>query len=333
MKDKQEKVPGNRPGTRKIVNAYLKGKLPASLAMKIRAWLLVDNENRAGKDAALEEAWHRAVRYEKRPGRHAREAFEETRARLFPGETRRRRIPGWRRVAAAAAVSLFAAGGVTWLVTTRDEGTRETIAVVETSGDSTRQVLLPDGTNVILNARGALAYDDPRAVTLDGEALFEVVKGERPFVVTAGDVVVTVLGTTFNVEAFPGSARLKVTVFEGKVRVEGKGWSRVTRAGEELLLDLSSGERRVAAVDTTVKRPAWCAPSPASLTVSRFSDILSMIADRHGVSIENKRPGLNDDLYTFSHGEEESLEEALRALQSAGERFTYTIKDGVVTIE
>ncbi|MDR2414391.1 MAG: FecR domain-containing protein [Odoribacteraceae bacterium] len=333
MKNRQDKAPGDRPGTKKIVDAYLEGKLPEELATRIREWLLLDDENRAGKDAALEEAWRRDVRYEK-PGRRARKSLEETRARLFPGETMRRRTRGKTRVAAAILLPLLAIGGAAWLLNTRHVGTETgTSAIVETSGDSTRQVLLPDGTNVILNARCALAYDEARAVTLDGEALFEVVKGEKPFVVTAGEIVVTVLGTTFNVEAIPGSKRLKVTVYEGRVKIEGREWSRVTRAGEELLLDLSSGERRVVAVDTTVKRPSWCLPPRAGLSTSRFGEILSMLASRHGVSIENKRPELNDDLYTFSHGEGESLEDALRVLQVAGDNFTYTIQGDAVTIE
>ncbi len=68
--------------------------------------------------------------------------------------------------------------------------------------------------------------DGPRQVSLDGEAYFDVVyEQDRPFIVRAGALVATDLGTQFTVRAYPEDAGARVVVREGRVafRVAGGG--------------------------------------------------------------------------------------------------------------
>jgi len=83
------------------------------------------------------------------------------------------------------------------------------------------EVNLPDGSHVWLNSESRLSFSDnfldkTRSVTLKGEALFKVRKGERPFVVTTKYGEVRVKGTTFNVCAFENS-EFQTTLVEGSV--------------------------------------------------------------------------------------------------------------------
>lgn len=83
------------------------------------------------------------------------------------------------------------------------------------------EVNLPDGSHVWLNSESRLSFSDSfldktRNVTLKGEALFKVQKGERPFVVTTKYGEVRVKGTTFNVCAFENS-EFQTTLVEGSV--------------------------------------------------------------------------------------------------------------------
>jgi transmembrane sensor len=86
-------------------------------------------------------------------------------------------------------------------------------------------VSLPDGSKVWLNAVSSLKYptvfkNDQRIVELNGEAYFEVSKdASRPFVVVSGGTNVQVLGTHFNINAYTDEPQIKVTLTEGKVRV------------------------------------------------------------------------------------------------------------------
>lgn len=89
--------------------------------------------------------------------------------------------------------------------------------------------LLPDGTSVSLNAGSVINYPerftgDFREISIFGEAFFEVSRdAERPFVIHAEGLEIKVIGTSFNIEAYPGSDYVKVTVSTGKVLVYPSG--------------------------------------------------------------------------------------------------------------
>ena len=106
------------------------------------------------------------------------------------------------------------------------------------------QVILPDGTKVWLNAASSLKYPtlftgNERQVVLSGEAYFEVAHSKKvPFIV---DITpeqgrkggrVEVLGTHFNIMAYPDEEGIKTTLLEGKVKVS----QSATANGQEAIL-------------------------------------------------------------------------------------------------
>jgi ferric-dicitrate binding protein FerR (iron transport regulator) len=88
-------------------------------------------------------------------------------------------------------------------------------------------VVLPDGTDLWLNAESKIKYSIPftrenRQVELTGEAFLKVVKNENaPFIVNAGSASVKVLGTQFNVKAYPEDEQIEVALAEGSVEFTG----------------------------------------------------------------------------------------------------------------
>jgi len=88
-------------------------------------------------------------------------------------------------------------------------------------------ITLADGTRVWLNAGSRLIYpsrfvDKTREVFLSGEAFFDVTNNEeQPFVVKTVDVNIEVLGTRFNVLAYPEDYSVQTVLAEGKVTVKG----------------------------------------------------------------------------------------------------------------
>ncbi|WP_240933398.1 sigma-70 family RNA polymerase sigma factor [Diaphorobacter sp. HDW4B] len=117
-------------------------------------------------------------------------------------------------------------------------------------GQQLRQAL-PDGSVLQLDAlsRASAQYFATRRVVqlASGAAFFDVMRDEeRPFVVNASDVQVTVLGTRFGVEILPAKSspnRVVVQVESGLVRVDHAGESFEIGAGEGLLVDGSSISR------------------------------------------------------------------------------------------
>ncbi|MCB0663164.1 MAG: FecR domain-containing protein [Saprospiraceae bacterium] len=84
-----------------------------------------------------------------------------------------------------------------------------------------KEVTLPDGSTVWLNENSSISYQEgfeKRDITLSGEAFFDVKRDTTaPFSIHTGDAVTTVLGTSFNVRAYPAEEKVEVTVATGKV--------------------------------------------------------------------------------------------------------------------
>ena len=96
------------------------------------------------------------------------------------------------------------------------------------------ELTLSDGTRIRLDAGSVLRYPeafdgDERTVFLSGEGYFEVSHAQKPFIVHADHAVVKVLGTRFNMRAWPSEQRVTVAVAKGKVLLgsEGRGQAAV----------------------------------------------------------------------------------------------------------
>ncbi len=125
------------------------------------------------------------------------------------------------------------------------------------------QLKLADGTQVWLNAGSSLKYpvtfnDTLREVILQGEAYFDVTRMGSPFIVHSTAMNVRVLGTTFNVTAYPDEDQYRATLVEGKVRVEvskedGSNYTGMELApNDQAVLDLASW-----AIAVTEVNPAY----------------------------------------------------------------------------
>jgi transmembrane sensor len=106
------------------------------------------------------------------------------------------------------------------------------------AGPTKRQLTLPDGSRVWLNRHSTLTYAPDlgpagREVSLVGEAFFEVKKDHgRPFVVRTASSRTRVLGTSFNVRAYPAEDSVEVAVVTGRVALA----ARAVAAPDSVLL-------------------------------------------------------------------------------------------------
>ena len=107
---------------------------------------------------------------------------------------------------------------------------------------------LSDGTRVWLNSETSIQYPvafgaKERRVFVQGEAYFEVAKdAKKPFTVQFMSSSVTVLGSSFNIRAYPVEKRSQTTLAEGSVRIYSPGSSMLLKPGEQAEVSALSGE-------------------------------------------------------------------------------------------
>lgn len=128
------------------------------------------------------------------------------------------------------------------------------------------QLVLADGSSVWLNAASSVRFPatfsgDVRRVEITGEVYFEVApllrNGKKvPFIVSARGMEVQVLGTHFNVNAYPDEHAIKTTLLEGSVMVTKGNAKQLLKPGEQARLD--SGNKLVLYKDVdTDGEVAW----------------------------------------------------------------------------
>lgn len=138
-----------------------------------------------------------------------------------------------RKIVFSLALILFFlfAGGVAWqFILRRPAGSagnvveRQLVTAV-THRSEYKYLLLPDSTQVWLNAASTLEFPASfgkarREVVLTGEAYFNVKHAEQtPFIIYTGKVSTEVLGTAFNIKAYPDMEKITIAVRQGKVKV------------------------------------------------------------------------------------------------------------------
>lgn len=147
----------------------------------------------------------------------------------------------WYKVAAVLALAILSSLSVYYLL--YDTSPKTDFLVYQTESRQKSTVTLSDGTKVKLNANSKLKYpqtfnnSDVREVFLEGEAFFEVTPNVNlPFVIKSSEVTTTVLGTSFNIRAYPKDDEIEISVVTGKIAVSINDDSNSEQPGNRMLL-------------------------------------------------------------------------------------------------
>ena len=139
-----------------------------------------------------------------------------------------KRSYGW-----AAAIVIVLAGVAIWNFRKQTTLNGHPDEIIAQKGSKTRTIL-PDGSTVWLNAGSHIYYDKGfsgkyREVTLQGEAFFDIIRQpDKPFIVHAGNLNITVLGTAFNVKSYPEDATTETTLLRGLVKITRRDYEKQT---------------------------------------------------------------------------------------------------------
>lgn len=152
---------------------------------------------------------------------------------------------------------LLGAGGL-FILKQSANNYSETYTEINVPHGEKSEVTLYDGTKVSLNSGTKLRFplvfnSDNRKVFVEGEAFFDVAKDKKhPFIVNAGEMSIEVLGTRFNICAYPDDTEFSATLEEGKI-LAGNQFSKEKielKPGEQVVFQLQSKAMRLRNVDT-----------------------------------------------------------------------------------
>lgn len=158
----------------------------------------------------------------------------------------------------AAIAILVLASPFSYYLGTRNTAKSSVTTISCAFGDKS-SIVLPDNSRVWLNSGSKLTFNSDfknrgRNVQLEGEAFFSVAKDKKhPFLVKTADLEIKVLGTEFNVKAYPEENSIATTLVEGSVEVTGKYQKTVLKPAQKMVFDKEN--RKMTTLELTDTSP------------------------------------------------------------------------------
>ena len=270
---------------------------------------------------------------------------------FFPSKSK----PASSRIAASVAGLLLLASAAYYFTNSHHSrksmpgpavaGTLENNTLKRTNSSVLNHVLyLVDGTKVTLQPGSSIKHavflqKDKREVYLDGNAFFEVAKDpNRPFYVYAHDIVLKVLGTSFNVTTDKNNGNITVVVKTGKVSVRKNSSlnkAEFILAPNERIMYSAQSRSMVKSGAGNAQLPSNIKPEAKAISFNfdetPVAGIFATLEEGYGIKINYDENVFSKCIVTTSLNEE-SYEEKLKII-CAAVNADYKIVNNEVFIE
>lgn len=311
-----------------IIDAFGHNDYSLSTRKKVQHWLAKE-EHAEEKNEALHVLWKQAA--EQKAPWGMQQSIQRMQQNIGMQTDRMSKIYQlniWRTV----AVLLFAVSSVSvYLVLTKSDSQKDLIEYYMPTAE-VRELVLPDGTHVLLNSKSTLLYPDEfsgktRSVYLVGEANFHVKPDkEHPFIVKANDFQITALGTEFNVNAYPENDELIATLLEGSVKVEFNNLMSnvILKPNEQLTYNKQTRKHsmQVPQIDDVT---AW---QRGELIFSdmNLEDIFTHLERKYPFAFVYSLNSLEKNTYSFRFQKQATLKEVMTIMSQVVGSINYEIK-------
>lgn len=325
-----------------LITRFFENDFPKESILKFQQWF-TRKEDSEVKDEILEELWER-------------EAAEANALTLLALDEMNKRIgkdkkavklPLSRRLLRIASILLLPViGGLFayWLMNNQSGSSvpaapkTEIVEHIVPEG-KIKQIFLPDGSEVWLNAGSMLLYPgdfsgSTRRLFLNGEATFRVEKDpKRPFIVKTQYMEVEALGTTFNVKSYVDLGTMAVTLEEGSVRVDVAGKvsvSEVISPNEQFVYDHRQGKISKLRIDAELVskwKEGYLVFEEAS-----FEEIIHTIERRFNVTVNYDIRKYGGGRFSVKYTPYENVRQVLTILETLNPGLKWTIKDNTIDI-
>ncbi|MEA5127444.1 MAG: FecR domain-containing protein [Proteiniphilum sp.] len=325
-----------------LITRFFENDFPKESVLKFQQWF-THKEDSVVKNEVLKELWERE---EADADAHTLLALDEMNSRIGKNKKTGTLSVSRRLLRIASILLLPVIGGLLtyWMMHTESDSMvqstpkTEIVEHIVPDGEM-KQVLLPDSSEVWLNAGSMLLYSDDfsgpnRSLFLSGEATFQVKKDpERPFIVKTQYMQVEALGTTFNVKSYVDVGTMAVTLEEGSVRVDVIGKvnvSEVISPNEQLIYDHRQGKTSRLEVDARLVsrwREGYLVFEEAS-----FEEIIHTIERRFNVTVYYDVRKYGGGRFSVKYTPYENVQQVLTVLETLNPGLKWTANNNTIYI-
>lgn len=306
-----------------IIRKYLANRFSPETEERVQRWIISDKDKEE-KEKASQEFWNE-LNVEADPN-ITYAALERVNLRIGYNKEHLDNIASYQkfsrftfrftRVAAVIVPLLIIAGGIFYYLPHFSDN--NLIEISAAYGEQ-KHILLPDSSEIWLNAGSSISYPkafskDKRLVNLNGEAYFSIRRNvQKPFIVETQQLSVKVLGTRFNVKAYPNDEQVTTTLTSGKVEVNTSSHrSQRLKPNEQLIYNKHTSGISISEVNAT-DTESWITGQLVFINAN-FEEIFRTLERRYDIIIDNKVKMPASKRYTVKFREGESIDEVMDIL-------------------
>lgn len=209
-----------------------------------------------------------------------------------------------RNIAAIVIPITLLAGFILYASSHRSAGKEEYTEIYVPKGEQ-KKIAFEDGTRAYLGSDTKLRYpknfaSEERKIYLEGEGYFMVEKNpDHPFIIEMNEAVVKVLGTSFNVEAYPESNNITVQLDEGSIKLTSSNQKEYLMVpGEKLTYNRKSGDCVITQINNTPLLKIW-ENQAFSFNNAPLREVLETLEHWYDVEFQTEDPNVWNYSYTF----------------------------------
>ncbi len=318
----------NKETAYKIIRYFADGLIPSRYRQQVMSWL-IDEADREAKDEALKRVWDETDDVMNADAM-SQSVLRNQALRSHHGHQERARQIRLKVLKYAAVIFLPIALCLgTWFIASNQMASQAMLAECHVENGQTKVLLLSDGTQVRLNAGSSLFYPQRfsrlfsrRDVYLDGEAHFDVAKNSsQPFIVHVGNLKVKVLGTHFNVKAYPAEELVTTTLEQGRVKVYGDKIAMTLLPDEQAVYNRISGKMTKRSVDSG-NYNQWM-DGKLLFDQAPLKAIIADLQRRYNVSIKTTPAVDLSRRFTMAFRADEGVGDVMRVLEKISGNLNY----------
>lgn len=321
---------------KETIHSFFKNKIPRNEQLHFQHWLL-KKDYEEEKNASLTQIWDEMEvsadesTYQDLKNLHRRINYLNRRDKSF--------YISFLRVAAMFILPIIAFTA-TYIYFKNNTSNIEIVQYYVPKGE-VKHLVLSDGSDVWVNSESYLSFpkkftSKSRDINLIGEAYFQVVKNpKKPFIVHTNDMRIQVLGTKFNVNAYPNISEVKTTLKEGRVEVAIQGGKKednfILFPNEEIVYNVKNGNITKKNVDTS-NILDWNEGDLIFNSVL-LNDVLTQIERKYNVNIAFNSHKYADKRLTVKFENDESIKEVLRVLKLMIPELKINQQDNIIIVK